>query len=153
MNYNSWLVEHGYMTIVGDAGETKTLEDLFETRQLFEKVDWSRTRAYAMGLGGIYVNLAGRETKGSVQPGAEYDALMAELTAGLEAAVDPATGERPVTKVQAGHVCRFDLTSRTRAWAQPGYRSGGRQRWDRFPQRTTTRKPGAETTALSTPSW
>ena len=99
MNYNSWLVEHGYMTIVGDAGETKTLEDLFETRQLFEKVDWSRTKAYAMGLGGIYVNLAGRETKGSVQPGAEYDQVVSEIIAGLEAAVDPATGERPVMKV------------------------------------------------------
>ena len=99
MNYNSWLVEHGYMTIVGDAGETKTLEDLFETRQLFEKVDWSRTKAYAMGLGGIYINLAGRETKGSVQPGAEYDQVVAEIIAGLEASVDPATGERPVTKV------------------------------------------------------
>jgi len=99
MNYNSWLVEHGYMTIVGDAGETKTLEDLFETRQLFEKVDWSRTKAYAMGLGGIYINLAGRETKGSVQPGAEYDQVVAEIIAGLEASIDPGTGERPVTKV------------------------------------------------------
>ncbi len=99
MNFNSWLVEHGYMTIVGEAGETKTLEDLFETRQFFEKVDWSRTKAYAMGLGGIYINLAGRETRGSVQPGEEYEQVRSEIIAGLEAAVNPATGERPVSKV------------------------------------------------------
>ncbi len=99
MNYNSWLVDNGYMALVGDAGETKTLEDLFETRQFFEKVDWSRTKAYAMGLGGIYINLAGRERNGSVQPGAEYEQTRDALIAGLERSVDPATGERPVQKV------------------------------------------------------
>ncbi len=99
VNYNSWLVAHGFMTIVGDAGETKTLEDLFETRQLFEKVDWSRTKAYALGLGGIYINLAGREAKGIVQPGAEYDEVRRQIIEGLEAEVDPVTGERPIAKV------------------------------------------------------
>lgn len=99
MNFNSWLVANGLMTLVGDAGETKTLQDLFETRQMFEKVDWSRTKAYAMGLGGIYVNLAGRESQGSVQPGAEYEQIRSAIIAGLEAAVDPGTGERPVWKV------------------------------------------------------
>ena len=99
MNYNSWLVEHGFMTLLGEAGETKTLEDLFETRQLFENVDWARTKAYAMGLGGIYINLAGREARGSVQPGEEYEHVRNEIITGLEASVDPVTGERPVSKV------------------------------------------------------
>jgi predicted AlkP superfamily phosphohydrolase/phosphomutase len=66
---------------------------------MFEKVDWSRTKAYAMGLGGIYINLAGRETKGSVQPGEEYERVRDEIVAGLEASVDPSTGEKPVTRV------------------------------------------------------
>ncbi|HKY33671.1 MAG TPA: alkaline phosphatase family protein, partial [Candidatus Polarisedimenticolia bacterium] len=99
MNYNSWLVQNGFMTILGDAGETKTLNDLFETRELFEKVDWSRTKAYALGLGGIYINLAGREARGSVQPGEEYEQVRSAIIAGLEAAVDPVTGERPVSRV------------------------------------------------------
>src|SRR5262249_21011333 len=99
MNYNSWLVKNGFMTLTGDAGEKKTLEDLFETRQMFDKVDWSRTQAYALGLGGIYVNLAGRESKGSVQPGEEYERVRSAIIAGLEASVDPRTGEHPVTKV------------------------------------------------------
>jgi predicted AlkP superfamily phosphohydrolase/phosphomutase len=99
MNYNSWLVRNGFMTLLGDAGETKTLEDLFETREMFDKVDWSRTKAYAMGLGGIYVNLAGREAKGAVQPGEEYEQVRRDIIAGLEASVDPRTGERPVAHV------------------------------------------------------
>ncbi|HZE89090.1 MAG TPA: alkaline phosphatase family protein, partial [Verrucomicrobiae bacterium] len=99
VNYNTWLVKNGFMTIVGDAGETKTLEDLFETHELFEQVDWSRTKAYAMGLGGIYINLAGRETQGSVAPGEEYEAVRSQIVAGLESLVDPSTGEHPIHKV------------------------------------------------------
>lgn len=99
MNYNSWLVRNGYMTLVGDAGETKTLEDLMETRQLFENVDWSRTQAYALGLGGLYINLAGRESRGSVQPGEEYERVRNDIIAGLESEIDPLTGERPIERV------------------------------------------------------
>ncbi len=99
VNYNTWLVRNGFMTIVGEAGETKTLEDLFETHELFENVDWSRTKAYAMGLGGIYINLAGREAQGSVAPGEEYEAVRSAIIAGLEGLEDPATGEHPVRKV------------------------------------------------------
>jgi predicted AlkP superfamily phosphohydrolase/phosphomutase len=99
VNYNTWLVKNGFMTIVGDAGETKTLEDLFETHELFDQVDWSRTKAYAMGLGGIYINLAGRETQGSVAPGEEYETVRSQIIAGLEGLVDPATAEHPIKKV------------------------------------------------------
>jgi predicted AlkP superfamily phosphohydrolase/phosphomutase len=52
-----------------------------------------------MGLGNIYVNLAGREKQGIVQPGAEYDALIAEIKSKLEAFVDAENGERPVAHV------------------------------------------------------
>lgn len=49
----------------------------------FDNVDWSRTRAYAFGLGGIYLNLKGREAEGIVQPGAEAGALKRQIIAGL----------------------------------------------------------------------
>jgi len=99
VNYNTWLVANGFMSLVGEAGEPKSLEDLFETKRLFENVDWSGTKAYAMGLGGIYINLAGRESKGSVAPGEEYEAVRSAIIAGLEALQDPATGSRPIHKV------------------------------------------------------
>ena len=52
MNYNTWLVKNGFMNLsVPYYGETKTLEDLFHGGSFFEIVDWSCTKAYAMGLG------------------------------------------------------------------------------------------------------
>jgi predicted AlkP superfamily phosphohydrolase/phosphomutase len=102
INYNTWLVKNGFMTLREPAVAGKTLEDLFDKGQLgefFKYVDWSRTKAYAMGLGNIYINLLGREPKGSVAPGREYDEVRDAIARGLETLVDPATGEHPVTRV------------------------------------------------------
>jgi predicted AlkP superfamily phosphohydrolase/phosphomutase len=79
----------------------RDLEMLFDQGQFWENVDWSKTRAYAMGLGEVYVNLKGREAQGIVEPGAEYDALKNELKSKLVAMVDPQTGESPVRRVMA----------------------------------------------------
>ncbi len=99
VNYNNWLVENGFMTLKGKPGSKATLEKLFDTKDLFGDVDWSRTKAYAMGLGSIYINLAGREKHGIVLPGPEYDEVVGQIKAGLEALVDDTTGARPVRQV------------------------------------------------------
>ncbi|MCL4839232.1 MAG: alkaline phosphatase family protein [Thermoanaerobaculia bacterium] len=99
MNYNTWLAREGYLVLKGESPERANLEDLFDQGEFFVNVDWSRTRAYAMGLGNIYVNLAGRESQGIVQPGAEYEALTAEIRQKLEAFQDPENGEHPVAHV------------------------------------------------------
>ncbi len=99
MNYNTWLAKNGYMTLTGEDADRKNLEDLFDKGDFFVNVDWSQTRAYALGLGQIYINLKGREGQGVVEPGAEYEALVVELKAGLEAFVDEQTGEHPVAYV------------------------------------------------------
>ncbi len=98
VNYNTWLVENGYLVLKGGA-ERKSLEALFSRGQFWESVDWSKSRAYAMGLGDVYVNLRGREEGGIVPPGAPYDALRNELVAKLEAMTDPSNGERAVSRV------------------------------------------------------
>lgn len=100
MNYNTWLAKEGYLVLKGSDGGHANLEMLFDkSAQFFTNVDWSRTRAYAMGLGDVYVNLKGREAQGIVNPGAEYAALVAEIRRKLEAFVDTETGERPVAHV------------------------------------------------------
>ncbi len=99
VNYNNWLVENGLMTLKDRPAGKATLEQLFDTRELFANVDWSRTKAYALGLGSIYVNLAGREKFGIVLPGEEYDTVRRQIKEGLEALVDPATGDHPVQRV------------------------------------------------------
>jgi predicted AlkP superfamily phosphohydrolase/phosphomutase len=106
INYNTWLWKNGFMSLKGvgtgrEAGG-KTLEDLFDKKELgsfFKNVDWPRTKAYAIGLGNVYVNLLGREPNGSVAPGREYEEVRAAIVKGLEALVDEKTGEKPVVKV------------------------------------------------------
>lgn len=100
INYNTWLVQNGYLVLkTGVEAKERSLELLFDQGEFWENVDWSQSRAYAMGLGNVYINLRGREEHGTVSPGAEYDALKRELKAGIEAIVDPETGEKPVSRV------------------------------------------------------
>jgi len=100
VNYNTWLVLNGYMTLKsGVQVKDRNVEMLFDQGQFWENVDWSKTRAYAMGLGEVYVNLEGREEQGIVKPGADYDALKKELQQRLVAMVDPETNEHPVRRV------------------------------------------------------
>jgi predicted AlkP superfamily phosphohydrolase/phosphomutase len=89
VNLNTWLVQNGYMVFDGQESPKKGLDDLFGRGQFWEGVDWSRTRAYAVGLGQIYFNLKGREGRGIVSPGAEYDALQKEIAEALVKELDP----------------------------------------------------------------
>jgi predicted AlkP superfamily phosphohydrolase/phosphomutase len=99
VNLNTWLVQQGYMVVQGQQPGEKKLEDLFGGGEFWENVDWTRTRAYAMGLGQIYFNLRGRESKGIVSPGGESKALAEELTAKLLTMTDPEDGSRIIRNV------------------------------------------------------
>ncbi|HXH38034.1 MAG TPA: alkaline phosphatase family protein, partial [Thermoanaerobaculia bacterium] len=102
VNYNTWLVMNGYMSLkAGVQVKDRNVEMLFDSGQFWENVDWSHTRAYAMGLGEMYINVKGREAQGIVSPGGEYDALKAELKARLVTMTDPETMEHPVRRVLA----------------------------------------------------
>lgn len=87
---NSWLRDEGYLAVL-DPART-------DGSGFFENVDWSRTRAYALGINGLYVNLEGREKDGVVKASAR-EALMGEIARKLLAIVDSATGSPAVTKV------------------------------------------------------
>jgi predicted AlkP superfamily phosphohydrolase/phosphomutase len=95
-------VQEGYLALqtqgVPQPGEKK-LDDLFGGGEFWENVDWSRTRAYAMGLGQIYFNLRGREARGIVSPGAEAAQLADELSARLLTMTDPDDGVKIVRAV------------------------------------------------------
>jgi predicted AlkP superfamily phosphohydrolase/phosphomutase len=70
VNLNSWLYLNGYLSLK---------EGKRESGEWFKDVDWEKTRVYALGLGGIYINQKGREAKGTVSPGEETQALKKEL--------------------------------------------------------------------------
>ncbi|HVO13035.1 MAG TPA: alkaline phosphatase family protein [Vicinamibacteria bacterium] len=93
VNLNTWLAQNGYLVLQGQ-GQDQPLAELFGRGKFFQDVDWSRTRAYAVGLGQIYFNLRGREGRGIVSPGEEYRKLQDEIRQKLVTLTDPETGER-----------------------------------------------------------
>ena len=98
VNLDTWLVQNGYMVLKGQSTDKK-LADLFGGGTFWENVDWSRTRAYAMGIGQIYFNLRGRESQGIVSPGAEASALADELSKKLLTMTDPDDGTAIIRNV------------------------------------------------------
>ena len=98
VNYDTWLVQNGYLALKGEA-RRKNLDELFSHGTFWDSVDWSKTKAYAMGLGEIYINVAGREKEGVVAPGAEYEKLRTELIARLLTLTDAKNGAKAVSRV------------------------------------------------------
>ncbi|MCZ7586744.1 MAG: alkaline phosphatase family protein [Deltaproteobacteria bacterium] len=94
VNLNRWLAENGYLAADLRAPDP-TLTNLADGSLLWSGVDWSRTKAYALGLSKIYLNLEGREAHGIVPPGRPARALVAELRERLENLKDPET-RKPV---------------------------------------------------------
>ena len=121
VNLNAWLRREGYLTLrAGTDGSTEWLRD----------VDWSKTRAYCLGLSGMFLNLHGREQSGIVAPGAEATALKAEIIAKLASLPDTDGGEIGVREAFDTAVI-YDGPYRENA---PdliiGYNAGYRTSWD-----------------------
>ncbi len=95
-NNNSWLLQSGSMALKGDG---KQGQETDRGGSFFPNVDWSRTRAYALGLGHIYINLKSREGQGVVEPGEEFRELVDAIRAQILAYRDPETGESVVQNV------------------------------------------------------
>lgn len=85
VNVNTWLYRNGYLALK---------EGITTSGEWYRDVDWSKTRAYAFGLSGLYLNLKGREKEGIVAP-EEAGELKRELIAGLTALQDPGWENRP----------------------------------------------------------
>jgi len=120
MNLNAWLHQNGYLALKG----VKT-----ESGDWFEDVDWSRTRAYTMGLNGLYLNIKGREKQGIVDP-ANVEALKIEIQQKLNGLKDPASGTVGITGVFiTGNVYRGPYTENAPDLLV-GYGAGYRASWD-----------------------
>jgi predicted AlkP superfamily phosphohydrolase/phosphomutase len=89
-NLNTWLLNNGYIKMkkAGDADSNEPLAN----------VDWSGTRAYGLGLNGLYINMRGRDRDGIVA-GVEANALIQEIKTKLLQESDPQTGLPVITRV------------------------------------------------------
>ena len=90
-NLNTWLLNHGYITLKSEPNPDQS--------QAFANVDWSRTRAYGLGLNGLYLNLHGREREGVVEPGAQADVMLKQIKDELLSAHDPKNNLAAITRV------------------------------------------------------
>jgi len=86
VNINTWLLKNGYLHLQDNA------PPLSEAGNWFAGVDWTRTRAYALGLAGLFINRKGREGHGIVGAGKETAALKQELSEKLTGLKDPDKG-------------------------------------------------------------
>ena len=114
-NLNTWLRDNGY---VQSADATSVLYD----------VDWSRTRAYGLGINSLYVNLKGRERDGIVEPGQEREELIEELITRLEAVRD-SNGKRVIRKVHRTDKAYCGAETRLSPDLIVGYARGYRASW------------------------
>ncbi len=131
-NTNTWLVKNGYLVLNNADTEEKqyTLENLYRHGNFFPNVDWSRTRAYSLGLGQIYLNLYGREKYGIVQPGAQAHALEEQIRKKLLAYRDPETHQPVLEDVQLGHQIDHGPYAKDAPELQLNFYPGYRTSWE-----------------------
>ncbi len=121
LNVNNWLRDNGFLALLPGARGPEV--------DIFGGADWGATRAYAVGLNSLYLNLRGREGNGLVEPGTEQESVLDEIERGLLALRDPATGEQVITRI---HRAGRDFTGPYMKHAPDlilGYKGGYRVSW------------------------
>jgi predicted AlkP superfamily phosphohydrolase/phosphomutase len=120
-NLNTWLLKNGYIKLKSDATS--------DSSEPFAGVDWSQTKAYGLGLNGLYINLLGRERNGIVHSGAEADSLVKELQQKLLAVTDPHSDNRVITRVDVARDVYKGPYSQSGPDLLVGYNRGYRAGW------------------------
>ncbi len=121
VHINNWLAEHGYLVMKPGVKKRDS--------GFLSYVDWTKTRAYALGLGMVYVNLKGREPQGIVNE-SEVDALLNDMKRDWLATVDPETGAKAVNAVYFIKEVDEGPHIDQEADLMPGFAAGYRVSWN-----------------------
>jgi predicted AlkP superfamily phosphohydrolase/phosphomutase len=122
INLNTWLEKNGYLS--------RTNGEAAGGAEYFAGVDWENTRAYAVGLGGLFLNIRGREAKGTVEKGAEAKALKDEIRTKLTGLKDPDSGETAILDVFDTNEVYIGPYKVNAPDLLIGYNEGYRASWD-----------------------
>ena len=87
IDLNAWLEKEGYLTVTEGGRDEKYLRG----------IDWSKTRAFCLGLAGIWLNVKGREANGIVDA-KDANALRDEICEKLTGLVDGEKGNEAVSR-------------------------------------------------------
>lgn len=90
VNLNTWLFEQNYISMF------RQWDQKYD--KFFQTVSWAETKAYALGLNGIYINQDGRESNGTVTA-EDKKTLVDEIADKLLTLRDPETGEQIIKRV------------------------------------------------------
>jgi predicted AlkP superfamily phosphohydrolase/phosphomutase len=88
VNVNTWLVNEGYLKL--------STKEINEEVSILEYADWPASKAYALGMNGLYLNLKGREKEGMVSA-PERRRLLEEIKGKLEMLSDPQNGQKVIS--------------------------------------------------------
>lgn len=127
IDLNRWLEENGYLFV----------QDTARGQDYLAGIDWSRTRAFAIGLSGIFVNSKQRFAQGIVESGRDTAALREEIAARLKPLIDPQSGKNSIVRVyQAVKAYHGPYTDHAPDLIV-GYAEGYRISWDAAIGRTS----------------
>jgi predicted AlkP superfamily phosphohydrolase/phosphomutase len=127
VDLNRWLEENGYLT----------LHDGRRDEEHLAGVDWSRSRAFAIGLAGIYINVKDKYSQGIVDPVGEADRLREEIAQRLTALVDLESGASAVKRVYIASKFYKGPYRENGPDLIVGYQRGYRVSWETAIGRTT----------------
>jgi len=120
VNLNTWLQREGYLVMKPDGDATA---------EWLRDVDWTRTRAYCIGLTGLFLNVQGREAQGTVAP-ADAAALKAEIIGKLTGLRDEERNEIGIREAFDTHTLYAGPYLENAPDLLIGYNRGYRVSWD-----------------------
>ncbi len=120
VDLNRWLIDEGYMVLKTGATGAKHLED----------VDWDRTRAFALGLAGIYLNIKDRYAKGIIPSEKEAAVIRGELVEKLTGMKDPEMGDVAVSTAYNAMITYVGPYKKDAPDIIVGYNIGYRVSWE-----------------------
>lgn len=120
VDLNRWLEENGYL-VLKEGGRGK---------KYLQGVDWSGTRAYAIGLAGIFLNLKSRESQGIVDPGQEAADLREEIAEKLLNLTDPSRQGKAINHVYNARKVYTGPYQNEAPDLLVGFNAGYRVSWD-----------------------
>ena len=119
LNLNRWLANEGLLLLK---------DGHLESSAGFTSVDWSRTRAYALGLNAIYINRTGRESQGIVAE-SEVAQIKQQIISSLPDLQDPKSGLLAVRDVFDGELLYPGDANNDAPDLVVGYEPGFRASW------------------------
>lgn len=120
-NLNSWLRNNGYLV-------PKPGLDAAHCKSIMTDVDWSQTKAYGLGINGLYLNMSGRERDGIVAA-SQKETLLKELIAKLVDVKDD-NGASVIRGVYRSDTVYSGDATALAPDLIIGYRRGYRASWD-----------------------